>query len=236
MKAKSLPKIYQYAVCPFCCKVKALLAYKKISHDTVEVHPLNKKEIRFSKDYKKVPILVDVDGTQVNDSTPIMRYLDEHYGDQRVFETAPGPKEEEDTWLKWADEVLVRALPPVLYRSVPDSLQAFDYITRVGKFSWVQQRLIKYSGAIVMNLVAKKTARAQGITHPQKHLEQCLEQWSEALGNRDFMGGSHPNGADLAVYGILRSIEEMSAFRIVQNNLKIFDWYQRTEGAALLAA
>jgi microsomal prostaglandin-E synthase 2 len=236
MKGKSLPKLFQYAVCPFCCKVVALLSYKKIPYEAVEVHPLNKKEIKFSADYKKVPILVDTDGTQINDSTPIMRYLDSHYGAAKVFETAPEAREEEDAWLKWADEILVRALPPLIYRNVSEALQAFDYITKEGKFGWLQQRLIKYSGALVMTLVAKKSAKAQGITKPQKHLEQCLDQWAEALGEREYLGGDHPNGADLAVFGILRSIEEMPAFQLIQNHPAFFDWYQRVEGAALLAA
>lgn len=236
MKTKNLPKLFQYAVCPFCCKVRALLAYKKIPYETVEVHPLNKKEIRFSKDYKKVPILVDTDGTQVNDSTPIMRHLDSNYGPGKVFETSPQAREEEDTWLKWADEILVRALPPLIYRNLPEALKAFDYITKEGKFGWWQQRAIKYSGAFVMTMVAKKSAKAQGITKPQKHLEQCLDQWAQALGDREYLGGSHPNGADLAIFGILSSVEEMPAFQLIQNHPEVFDWYQRVEGAALLAA
>ena len=236
MKAKPLPKFYQYAVCPFCCKVKTLLAYKKIPYETIEVHPLNKKEIRFSKDYKKVPILVDTDGTQVNDSTPIMRYLDNHYGTSKVFAMTPAAREDEDTWLKWADEILVRALPPLIYRNFSEALKAFDYITKEGKFSWWQQRTIKYSGALVMTMVAKKSAKSQGISKPQKHLEECLDHWAQALGNKDYLGGSQPNGADLAVYGILRSIEEMPAFRMIQNHTVVYDWYQRVEGAASLAA
>lgn len=236
MNLKNLPKLYQYAVCPFCCKVKALLSYKQIPYETVEVHPLNKKEIKFSKDYKKVPIWVDTDGKQVNDSTPIMRYLDENYGEGRVFATEAKAKETEDAWLTWADETLVRALPPLIYRNLSDAVKAFDYITKEGKFSWVQQRTIKYSGALVMTMVAKKSAKSQGIKNPQDHLEQCLETWSKAVGNREYLGGNKPNGADLAIYGILKSIEGMPAFRFVENNPKAFDWFQRVEGIALLAA
>lgn len=236
MSTKNLPKLYQYAVCPFCCKVKALLSYKNIPYQTVEVHPLNKKEIKFSKKYKKVPIWVDTSGKQINDSTPIMRHIDANYDGRSVFETDPRAKEEEDAWLKWADEILVRALPPLIYRNVPDAIKAFDYITKEGKFSWIQQRTIKYSGALVMTLVAKKTAKSQGITNPRVHLENCLNDWAKALGKKDYFGGNKPNGADLAVYGTLKSIEGMPAYRILENNERVFDWYQRVEGVSLLAA
>lgn len=236
MSLKNLPKLYQYAVCPFCCKVKALLNYKQIPYEAVEVHPLNKKEIKFSKDYKKVPIWVESDGKQVNDSTPIMRYLDENYGDDRVFAANGKSKENEDTWIKWADETLVRALPPLIYRNFPDAVKAFDYITQEGKFSWIQQRTIKYSGALVMTMVAKKSAKSQGIKNPQEHLVNCLDTWAKAVGDQEYLGGNKPNGADLAVYGILKSIEGMPAFRFLENHPKAFDWFQRVEGVALLAA
>lgn len=236
MRNPRLPTLYQYNVCPFCCKVKAILSYKGISHETVEVHPLNKKEIKFSKDYKKVPIFVDENGVQINDSTPIMKYLDEKYDGIKVFETNQAAKAEEEKWLKWADEVLVRALPPLIYKNLPDAVKAFDYITKEGKFSWFQQRTIKYSGALVMTLVAKKSAKSQGIKDPQRHLHQCLEKWSQALGTREFLGGDKPNGADLAVFGILKSVEAMPAFLMVQNHTRLFDWYQRVEGVSLLAA
>ena len=49
--------LYQYDVCPFCNKVKAYLDYRGIPYDVVEVNPLTKSEIKFSKEYTKVPIV-----------------------------------------------------------------------------------------------------------------------------------------------------------------------------------
>ncbi|PSC71399.1 prostaglandin E synthase 2-like [Micractinium conductrix] len=71
-----LPKeiiVYQYDVCPFCCKVKAFLDYHKIPYRCVEVNPLTKAELKWS-DYKKVPVIV-IDGEQVNDSSAIISRL-----------------------------------------------------------------------------------------------------------------------------------------------------------------
>ncbi|MCB1214985.1 MAG: glutathione S-transferase N-terminal domain-containing protein [Deltaproteobacteria bacterium] len=225
-QTNSKPKLFQYAVCPFCCKVKATLRYKGIDYETIEVHPLNKKEISFSKDYRKVPILVDQDGTQINDSTPIMRYLDQHYNGRQVFEQSGEAQQEEDQWIDWSDKVLVRALPPLIYRSIPEALEAFDYITQEGKFSWIQQRLVKYSGALVMKMVAKKTAKEQGITDAENHLKKCLSDWESALGERKFLGKDKPNGADLAIYGVLNSVENLSAFKWVKSNPKLKQWYE----------
>ena len=56
--------LYQYEICPFCSKAKALLDYHSIPYRTVEVNPVAKKELAFTPDYKKVPIAV-IDGEQV---------------------------------------------------------------------------------------------------------------------------------------------------------------------------
>ena len=50
--------LYQYDVCPFCNKVKAQLDFLGIAYDVVEVNPLTKSELGFSKEYRKVPIVV----------------------------------------------------------------------------------------------------------------------------------------------------------------------------------
>lgn len=39
------------------------------------------------------------------------------------------------------------------------------------------------------------------------------------------MGGNEPNLADLAVYGVLSSIEGCSAFKDLMKSSKIKDWY-----------
>jgi len=223
------PKLFQYAVCPFCCKVEALLNYKNVPYEAVEVHPLNKKEIRFSPDYKKVPIYIDSNGKQVNDSTPIMRHIDKEYPEKRVFEQNPVAKEKEDEWLKWSDEVLVKALPPVIYQKFGDAVKAFEYITKVGKFSCFQKFYIKYSGAVAMTMVAKKSAKRQNITEPEQHLRETLKDWEKALEGSPFLGGIKPNGADLAVYGILKSISNLPGFSIIEENTKVIDWYHKLD-------
>lgn len=46
-----------------------------------------------------------------------------------------------------------------------------------------------------------------------------------------FLGGQHPNLADLAVYGVLNSIEGCSAFRDLLNNTNIGSWYFKMKEA-----
>ncbi|CAI5449747.1 unnamed protein product [Caenorhabditis angaria] len=50
-------RLYQYETCPFCCKVRAFLDYYGFSYEIVEVNPVTRSQIKFSTDYKKVPIV-----------------------------------------------------------------------------------------------------------------------------------------------------------------------------------
>lgn len=216
------PKLYQYAACPFCNKVRAILAYKRVDFETIEVHPLNKKEIAFSTDYRAVPIYVDSKGVQVNDSTPIMRHIDAEFPGTKVF------RGDEEPWLEWSQK-FVKGLPTAIYDTVPNALQSFNYITKVGKFGWFQKITIKYSGAFVMTLVAKKIKTREGITDPKAFLITKAKEWAKGLAGRPFMGGDSPNGADLAVYGISRSVEGLHAGDILNENKIFSDWYRRVQ-------
>lgn len=226
------PRLYQYAACPFCNKVRTILRYKGVDFDTIEVHPLNKKEIAFSPDYRAVPIYVDSTGRQVNDSTPIMRRIDEEYPQRPVFARDAAARAEEDQWLAWSEKY-VKGLPTAIYDSLPHALASFDYITKVGKFGWWQRMSIKLTGAFVMTLVAKKIAKREGIADPRAFLREKAAEWVAALKGRPYLGGERPNGADLAVYGITRSVEGLSAGAVLDENTEFAAWRGRV--ASLLA-
>lgn len=222
------PKLYQYAACPFCGKVRSMLRYKKVDFETIEVHPLNKKEIAFSPDYRAVPIYVDSQGKQVNDSTPIMRYIDEEFPEPRVFARDTGDREDEDIWLVWAEK-FVQGLPAAIYDSLPNSLKSFDYITKIGKFTRWERMSIKYSGAFIMTLVAKKIRKRENITQPDMFLKQKAAEWTEGLQGQPFMGGENPNGADLAVFGITQAVSGLRAGEILAENPGFASWLKSME-------
>ena len=230
MNANAKPKLFQYAVCPFCWKVRAMLAYKGIAFDTIEVHPLNKKEISFSNSYRKVPIYLDSKNRQVNDSTPIMRHIDNEFPTKPVFQQDVGIKEQEDKWLKWSDGY-VKSVPPLIYNTLANSLKAFDYITSETKFSWYQRSLIKYSGAIVMKMVAKKSKEKLGINDATEHFELLLGEWASELQGKKFMGGDTPNGADISVFGITLSLKGLPASALVSKHPTFRPWLGRMEAA-----
>jgi microsomal prostaglandin-E synthase 2 len=211
--------VYMYDVCPFCNKVKVFLDYQGIPYRAIEVNPVMRGELKpLSKDYRKVPIAF-IQGVQVNDSTAIIseltKLLKERgcYKDMSVSgDDVVAAREEEAAWRGWVDDKLVHTLPPNIYRTTREALQAFNYITEKGNFSAWEASFAKWSGAGAMYLVSKRLKKRHNITDERQALYDCMRDFVTAKGEREFMGGAAPNLADLATFGVLRSIEGLDAF------------------------
>lgn len=149
-------ELYQYAICPFCHKVRAVLDYFKVPYDAVEVNPLTKKELsaccalpvaclslamfvipygmyscvatEFSESYKKVPISI-INGETINDSGVIVQRLEQVLADAVPTEDLQRFFNPEVAhWLKWVDTSLAVLLFPNITRNFSESWQAFGYI------------------------------------------------------------------------------------------------------------
>ncbi|XP_052180752.1 uncharacterized protein LOC127793957 [Diospyros lotus] len=227
--AELLPKevvLYQYEACPFCNKVKAFLDYYDIPYKVVEVNPISKKEIKWS-DYKKVPILM-VDGEQLVDSSDIIDKLGSKILPGKSFHSIPDDNEEKK-WRRWVDNHLVHVLSPNIYRNTSEALESFDYITSNGNFGFTEKLTVKYAGAAAMYFVSKNLKKKYNITDERAALYEAAETWVDALNGRDFLGGSKPNLADLAVFGVLRPIRYLRAGRDMVEHTRIGDWFSRME-------
>lgn len=270
--------LFQYQTCPFCCKVRAFLEYYGIPYDVVEVNPVLRQQIKFSK-YKKVPILLIEDEKgcqQLNDSTVIismlsthlidsklgldeiasmyapLKYIDEEsgkevsevmnryflmFGDKIPLSRSEEEIKEERKWRKWADDVLVHLLSPNIYQTPREALQAFHYFSEVGdwetNFPTWERYLVIYVGAAAMYLVGKRLKKKYHLKeNVRESLYDACREWNTAVGkDRIFHGGNMPNLADLAVFGVLNSIEGCEAFKDLLKNTKIGPWYFQTKEA-----
>jgi microsomal prostaglandin-E synthase 2 len=215
--------LYQYHVCPFCCKVRAFLDFNKIPYKIVEVNPITKSEIKFSN-YKKVPVLI-VEGQQMNDSSVIISSLSE------ILENKDSGKRDsrEIEWRKWVDHKFVHMIPPNIYRTLREADAAFEYISDMNSFSWLQRVTGKYAGSVAMFAVSKKLKKRHGIVDEREEIYACAREWANEVGDKPFHGGEKPNLADLAVYGVMSSIEGLPTFHDIVENTPIGPWYERTK-------
>lgn len=231
IKPDLVPKdvvLYQYEACPFCNKVKAFLDYYDVPYKVVEVNPFGKKEIKWSE-YKKVPILV-VDGEPLVDSSAIIDQMGNKLIPAKAS-SAVSSDDEETKWRRWVDDHLVHMLSPNIYRNTSEALESFEYIANNGNFSFTEKYTVKYAGAAAMYFVSKKLKKKYNITDERAALYDAAETWVDALDGRDFLGGSKPNLADLAVFGVLRPIRYLRSGKDMVEHTRIGEWYSRMESA-----
>lgn len=220
--------LYQYQVCPFCCKVRAFLDYNKIPYKIIEVDPVFKGEIKGSN-YKKVPqVLVAQGAVQVNDSTLIISTLATLLREQNILPRSAND-ENEKIWRKWVDHKFVHTIPPNIYRTRDEAVAAFEYISDMNQFSYLQKQASKYLGSSVMYIVSKRLKDKYKIDDERAAIYECGNEWTGEVQARggEFHGGSKPDLADLAVYGVLTSIEGLQTFEDLCEHTSIGEWYYR---------
>ena len=99
-------QLYQYEVCPYCCKVKSVLDYKRVPYEKIEVNPMTHEELSWNKkayDHDKVPVLIDGQET-VLESNDIIRYLDERFPKKPIFAKDRAAAARQDAWIRFADD------------------------------------------------------------------------------------------------------------------------------------
>lgn len=123
-------------------------------------------------------------------------------------------------------------LSPNVYRTTDEALQAFNWFSNVGEWennfpTW-ERMLIIYVGATAMWLIGKRLKKRHHLKDDvrQSLYDEC-NRWSREVRKKGttFMGGDRANLADLAVFGVLNSIEGCDAFKDLLENTKIGTWY-----------
>ncbi|XP_011632769.1 prostaglandin E synthase 2 [Pogonomyrmex barbatus] len=139
---------------------------------------------------------------------------------------------EERNWRKWVDEVFVHTLSPNVYRTFNESYKTFNWFSDVGKWeeyfpTW-ERLLIVNVGATAMWLIGKRLKKRHRLKDDvRQSLYDEANHWLRAIKVRGttFMGGNKPNLSDLAMYGVLKSIEGCDAFQDLLTHTKISVWY-----------
>lgn len=236
--------VYQYEVCPYCCKVKAALDYYKLPYTVVEVNPLTKAELKWST-YRKVPV-VKLDEEVVVDSSAIMSRLAADMASTSSSKKggplggarskAPvggsGSAEEERQWRKWVDDRLVKVLTANIYRNWDESVASFKYITDQTEWGWGTREVARWVGAVLMWRIGSAMPKKYNIEGDLRSaLYDCCNEFVDALGTRQFMGGAQPNLADLAVFGVLRAVRKTGTFDDVMAHSRIAPWFRAMEAA-----
>jgi glutathione S-transferase len=103
-------------------RVAIALALKGLQADSVFISYADRSPVVEVSGQGLVPVIVD-DGQVVADSTRILRHLDEHYPEPRLFPSAPARRAEVDIFLEWFNDQWKRApnaMEEELEKAAPD--------------------------------------------------------------------------------------------------------------------
>ncbi|KAK1125578.1 hypothetical protein K0M31_005938 [Melipona bicolor] len=85
-EVKGQVRLYGMKFCPFTHRIRLILSYKNIPHDTVNINIRNKPKWYLEIHPEgKVPALVDADGKVIVDSLVIANHLDEKYAQPPLY-------------------------------------------------------------------------------------------------------------------------------------------------------
>ncbi|XP_060570485.1 prostaglandin E synthase 2-like isoform X2 [Ruditapes philippinarum] len=156
------------------------------------------------------------------------------YGENIADSRTETQRRDERKWRRWTDDILMHTISPNVYRTLPESLEAFHHFSEWGEwdknFSTGTRLGIVYVGAFVMYFIGKLVKRRHDIKdNPRESLYDACDEWMKAVGKKQFYGGDKPNLADLSVYGALHSFEGCLAHKDLMEFHRIEKWYKRME-------
>lgn len=91
----------------------------------------------------------------------------------------------DEAWLTWADQKLVKLLPVNIYRNFSEAFEAFEYIGKVGQWSFLRRHALRYTGAFAMRMLHDKLRTRAGLEKGADEREALfaqLELWADAIG------------------------------------------------------
>jgi len=239
--------LYQYKICPFCNKAKALLSYVGVPYEPVEVNPLTKAELKpWSGDYLKVPI-IKLDDEQINGSDEIIQSLLKNPFvkkklEEKWFRTSSTMtmerfafSDEVKKWSRFANNELAPILYPNICRSLAESYSAFGYVNDVSSFSLTNRFLIRSIGSLAMFFAASKIKSKRKMTNEREALLFAISEWEKyglKSGSKIFLSGlSQPNLGDIVMFGTLFSIQGLDTHtEVIEHRGGVVQkWYERMQ-------
>lgn len=222
-------KLYQFKICPFCNKTKAALDFLRVPYASIEVDPLTRSQIKFSKDHKKVPIAKFDDGAIVGGSTEIVDRAIAGRELPRGADTAHLMSADALFWTKWCDEKFAVTVYPNITRSVGECWRSLGYLH--DEFSPPRALFTRTLGALGMAMAHGKIKKKYGMDDERQALDEVVATWTAAVGAGPFRGGSSPDLSDLAVFGCLRGLQHLPIYEELQSRPNFGPWLERMSAA-----
>jgi glutathione S-transferase len=215
--------LHSYTISPYAAKVRAVLSWKGLAFDEIQVHPLRRGELRRKSGQVLVPILED--GSRVIvDSTRIVAYLDEQYPEKPVLPADPLDRARTRLYEEWADEGLPHAIQPVRWL-IPHN---WNRVAATFRSAYPAGRAddVAFEGVarVVRLRMARRYGPLLGFGSPARHLNrlcEALDLVEGAIGPSGWLVGAEPSVADFAVAGWISLLRGLDGWESVKMRRKL---------------
>lgn len=191
--------LYHFPLCPFSRKVRFILAEKKLDFE-MELERFWERRPEFMQlnPAGQVPVLIDLNGTTVPDSTIIGEYLEESYPDIPLMGTDPVQRAEVRRLCAWFDQKFAQEV-------------SYNLI--------IEKTLKRYfPGSNGPNSAAIRTGKSLVNTH--------LDYISWLVDRRKWLAGDEFSLADITAAAHLSAIDYLGDVQWDRHELAK-DWYAR---------
>eukprot|EP01006_Ploeotia_vitrea_P045891 TRINITY_DN66977_c7_g1_i1.p1 TRINITY_DN66977_c7_g1~~TRINITY_DN66977_c7_g1_i1.p1 ORF type:complete len:253 (+),score=24.52 TRINITY_DN66977_c7_g1_i1:47-805(+) len=218
------PKLTMWAfeVSPPCGKITAYCKYHNLPLTTVLVNVLSKAEIKWSKDYRKVPIM-KIDDRQVNDSSVILETLEsELMGRSELTEA-------EKKWTKWVNDRFMWAFEVGMFSNSKTAADVLSKSANNPATGWFTGTILKYVAPSMITSTAGKIKKNHGLT--DESLSECWKELADGLKEKHpepFLNGQEPGMGDIEVFGVTQAVKHSKflATQIAGAAPEVQTWYQ----------
>ena len=200
--------LHQWAISPFCGKVRRILEHKGLAFTTVEYNGLRARKAKGLSDAGKLPV-IDYDGQRVQDSSDIAAFLEAKHPEPSLFPSDPQLRSRVHFWEDWADESLYWFEIYLRFMYTEARARAVALLAE-GRPAFERVLL----GRVIKGMYGKKVA-AQGLGRmPAKRVEEKFLAHVDALdtllAKQPWLVGEARTIADIAVQSQLAEIARTS--------------------------
>jgi glutathione S-transferase len=235
-------ELYQLSWSHYVEKVQWALDYKGITWKAIDIDPFTKAEMRhlrcetkFSSSFSgyTVPTIYDTStGLAVNDSSVILKYLEERYPKTaRLFPGDQDASVEIYRWTVWLDSELGLAARRLGYTQVileHPTLLAQLFLGRARGGLFMNPLLVRLASAYLGGILAKRFRfRRNRQDRVYEELERCLLIVARRMKNRSYLVGDRFTAADLTLASLLRPVRLVPFFRDHPALEALFEWQTR---------
>jgi len=200
--------LHQWAISPFCGKVRRVLDHKGLAYEVENYNGLRGRKVAKLTPAGKLPVL-DYDGERLQDSSDIAAFLDAKHPTPALYPADPVLRAKAHFWEDWADESLYWF--EVYFRFEYDDARA----KATDLLSEGRPPLERFLMARVLKGMHAKKLKAQGLGKQERAKVEArffehLDALNTLLGATKWLVGDSRSIADIAVASQLAEIARTS--------------------------